>query len=90
MSVWPWACKRGRRRDDDEKSHQVRERHAEIGVDPDPLEFAWRLPWRLLQRSRFGSFLFIFNLFSGLPEEQVGTNGGAQDCDHHSDIVAGE
>ncbi len=87
MSVTPWACRVAAVVDDDEQGDEVGEAHADVGVDADAAELGRRLLGRALQRLGVGALLDLLDLLLGLPEEQVGADRGAEDRDHHGEIV---
>ncbi len=77
----------GRRRgDDDEQGDRIGQAHADIGIDADPLELGARLLGRALQRPGMRRLLDLLDLLLGLPEEEIGTDRGAQDRHQRSQI----
>ena len=73
--------------EDDKEHHQVGEKRANAHVDVSQPKFFNRgssaLSKRVLARQ-----LFLFDLFTCLPEEQVRANGCAEDCDQRCPLIA--
>ena len=78
---------RSRRRQHDEKGDRVREDHADIGVELDPVQVRPGLRRRLAQGllSRPGALLL--HLLRGLPEKQIRADGGAEHRDQGEQVV---
>ncbi len=80
--------KRSGRRDDDKDRHDVGEEHPEIGVDADAPELQLRLAWRAFERLGVDALLDLLDLLLRLPEEEVGTDRGAENR-HDDRQIAG-
>jgi len=63
------------------QSDQVGERHADPGVRQHAPELLIGLRGSLLERRLRGVRALLFHFFRGLPEEQIGADGGPEDRD---------
>src|ERR1700737_1598052 len=65
---------------DDEECDQVRECHADEGVELDPLQLCYGILRRPEQRFGRTVGADFFHFLRSLPEKQVGADGGAEYC----------
>ena len=87
MLVMPLALQDGRRRQDDEERDRVREDHPDRGVDLDAVELGDAASGELAKRAMRLALVHLLDLLRGLPEEQIGADGGAEHGDHHQEII---
>jgi hypothetical protein len=87
-SVVPWRPRYGRpalhangRRQDDEEGDEVGKRHADPGVRLHAAELLLALFGSVFGRRFRGVRALVFHFFRGLPEEQIGADGGPEDRD---------
>ena len=73
------SVKRGGGGQNNEKGNDVRECHAQIGMQMDAPELLLRLGWRMLQWLLPMIIPYLFNLLRGLPEKKV----RADSCTQH-------
>ncbi len=81
---------RRRRGEHDAERDAVGEEHADPGVDLDAVQVLGGLLGGLAQRLVPGRGALLLHLLRGLPEEEVGADGGAQHRHERCDVVGAE
>src|SRR6267378_4327462 len=70
-----------------EKCDEVGESHAQVRVDPDPVELFGCLSGSVFERRFTVIVSDLFDFLRGLPEKEIWADRGAQDCDQGCQVV---
>ena len=81
---------RRRGSEDDAKGDDVRECHAEVGIDLDPAQVICRAFRRVGERSGGRVGVELLDLLRRLPEKKIRADGGTEDRDHDGQILRGQ
>src|SRR3984885_13618880 len=76
------------RRQYDEIGNEIRECHPNICIDFNPPKLFRGLLWRFFEWLFLWLTFHLFDFFSGLPEQKIRADRGAQYCDESSQVIS--